>query len=209
MTKCRFLGKDRKSSIGVAETSFSNSIIPFFTIPLLYIVIPEYTKYPSDLTGYSPQYTVVLVFLCGSIAVAKLIDRACKFSLVSQTSTMFFGSVDCAMKVVAGLGAIVFFNAELRWTEIVGFIIIILSFVPMRYGSHKEKAKQGSNIPIFDESISYDELRTDDDGTDQVTAANRGCSSCGIKSPLLSSDGNPVLSSEPVDAMQTSLHSTL
>ena len=132
--------------VGVAETSFSYGIIPFFTIPLLYIVIPEYTKYTTDLSGFSPGYTALLTFLCIGISISKLIDRVCKFSLVITTSTMFFASVDCAMKVVAGFGSIIFFNDGLSWTEIVGFVLIIASFVPMRYGSHKEKQKQPVHV---------------------------------------------------------------
>lgn len=135
----RFLGKDRKSAIGVTECSFSNSIIPFFTIPLLYTVMPEYRYYASDFTGYSHGYTALLVFICLGIALAKMMDRLCKFSLVTQTSTMFFASVDCSMKIIAGIGSLIFFNETISWQQIVGFTLIIMSFIPMRYGSHKEK----------------------------------------------------------------------
>jgi len=151
---CRFLGKDRKSAIGVTECSFSNSIIPFFTIPLLYAVVPEYHFYSSSLTGFSQGYTALLFFICLGIALAKMFDRLCKFSLVSETSTMFFASVDCSMKIVAGFGSIIFFHERTSGYQIVGFVLIILSFVPMRYGSHKEKKRIEAQNEAFSQTGS-------------------------------------------------------
>jgi len=106
----------------------------------MYIFIPEYKNYESQLTGYTPNYTVLLIGLCISLCIARLIDRQCKFSLVVHTSTMFFASVDAAMKIIAGFGSIIFFNEGITWTELVGFLLIIISFIPMRIGScHKFK----------------------------------------------------------------------
>ena len=86
----------------------------------MYIFIPEYKDY-NQLIGYNSSYTVLLTVICISLCLAKLIDRLCKFSLVVHASTMFFASVDAAMKIIAGFGSILFFNEGITWTELVGY----------------------------------------------------------------------------------------
>lgn len=137
----RLLGKDRKSAIGVSECTFSNSIIPFFLLPLVFIFVPEYKQW-GELTGHDAGMTTLLVFLCCGVGLSKLVDRMCKFSLVNKASTMYFAGVDAAMKMVAGFGAIFFFNQSSSYTQLIGFVLIVLSFIPMRIGSHKEKEKE-------------------------------------------------------------------
>lgn len=142
----RLLGKDRKSVLGVAECSFFNSFIPCMTIPLIFIVVPEYKEWGILTKPRSGAQLSLLLFLCLGLAISKLIDRLCKFSIVNKASTMYFAGVNAAMMVVAGVGSIAFFrgsdNTSTNWAHVVSFVIIILAFIPMRIGSFHEKEEE-------------------------------------------------------------------
>jgi hypothetical protein len=45
----RFLGKDAKSKVGVSECAVANSVFPFFLVPIMLLVIPEYKRWKIEL----------------------------------------------------------------------------------------------------------------------------------------------------------------
>ena len=130
----RFLGLEKKSKIGVSECTLANCIIPFFMIPFLLMFLPEYKSWEVQLgPSRSGSTKAILVALSFSLAVSKQIDRLSKFSIVQGSSTIFFGGVDACMKMVAGVGAFVFFGEEVAWPQILSFLLVGLSVLLLFY----------------------------------------------------------------------------
>ena len=132
--------------MGVLECSLANSIIPSLVIPFVLLFIPEYHKWNEQLTGRSAYATAVVLLLCASITIFKHADRLCKFSIVSQASTMFFAAIDANMKVVAGVGTFLFFGEDAKWCQIVGFILVFFALFLMvadKRNKHLKSLNQG------------------------------------------------------------------
>jgi drug/metabolite transporter (DMT)-like permease len=124
----RFLGKDRKTRMGVLECSLANAIIPSFFLPVALLAIPEYHRW-STLLHRTPSATAVITLLCVTITLAKHADRLSKFSIVSQASTMFYAIVDSNMKIIAGIGAIFLFSDTVSWPQDIGYACIFFSLL--------------------------------------------------------------------------------
>ena len=153
--QCRFLGKERKTRLGVLECSFFNAIIPSFVLPLVLLVIPEYTKW-GILSGHAPSPEAIITLLCIALTAAKHTDRLSKFFIVSHASTMFFAFVDSNMKIVAGIGTFIFFSETVYWTDVVGFICIFISLLiacyekKLKYEADKAAiVTQADRVPLL------------------------------------------------------------
>lgn len=144
----RYLGKDRTSHLVVLECSLSNSIVPFCLLPLVLLFLPEYEKW-DKLIGHNRRPTAGITILCITIALAKYADRTSKFSIISKASTMFFAVVDSNMKIVAGIGAFLFFKEKIYWPQVVGFVLIFLSLL----------------IAVYDKKLKHDEEQAMNDDT--------------------------------------------
>jgi hypothetical protein len=138
------LGKERKTHLGVLEASFSNALIPFLVLPLTLTFLPEYKQWsilshPSTTTAYSllgngarhGQSTIVAIMtlLLVALSLSKYLDRVSKFYVVGQASTLFYAVLDSNMKIIAGIGAFMFFDEVISLPKIIGFCFIALSLV--------------------------------------------------------------------------------
>lgn len=137
--------------MGILECSFFNAIIPFFSLPLLLSVLPEYSRW-GILMGHPPRQEVGVTFLCIALAASKHMDRLSKFYIVSRSSTMFFAVIDSNMKIMAGIGTFLFFNEVIYWTDIVGFLCIFIALIVSSYEklqANKEDAalKKAKQVP--------------------------------------------------------------
>lgn len=72
-------------------------------------------------------------------------DRVSKFYIIANTSTLFFAVIDANMKILAGIGAFVFFGESIFWPKIVGFILIAFSLLLSVF----EKLSTSYDIPVF------------------------------------------------------------
>jgi drug/metabolite transporter (DMT)-like permease len=121
-----------KSKIGVSECAVANSVVPFFIVPVMLFVIPEYKRWDKELIHPGDTYlTTVLSLLFIALCFSKHIDRLSKYGIVDESSTIFFAGVDAQMKMIAGVGSFFFFGEEITWTIIVGFGLIAVSVVIM------------------------------------------------------------------------------
>ena len=153
----RYLGKDRKSELVVLECSLANTVIPFLLLPLALLFLPEYNRW-DILLGHNRRPTAGITLLCAIIALAKYADRTSKFSIVSKASTMFFAVVDSNMKIVAGIGAFLFFNEIIYWPQVLGFVLIFLSLL----------------VALYDKKMKYDEDRELDSDQQGISLPNAG-----------------------------------
>jgi len=129
----RFLGRDRKTRIGVYECAFFNALIPFCVIPLAFLVVPEEKQWSTQLTGRNSLNTFTVTAVVIMICFAKWGDRVSKFSVVQKASTMLFAIVDANMKFVAVVGTLAFFSAEVTIGQIIGFVLIFGSLCASIY----------------------------------------------------------------------------
>jgi EamA domain-containing membrane protein RarD len=107
-------------------------VVPFFVVPFILIVIPEYKRWNSQLIHSNDSgLTTILTLLFFALCFSKHIDRLCKYGIVNEASTIFFAGVDAQMKMIAGVGSFFFFNEEITWCIIVGFILVALAVVVM------------------------------------------------------------------------------
>lgn len=121
-----------KSKIGVSECAVANSVIPFFVVPFMLLVIPEYKRWDKELIHADDTYlTTVLTLLFLALCFSKHIDRLSKYGIVDESSTIFFAGVDAQMKMIAGVGSFFFFGEEITWCLIVGFGLVALAVVLM------------------------------------------------------------------------------
>jgi drug/metabolite transporter (DMT)-like permease len=126
------LGKDVKSKIGVSECAVANSVVPFFLVPFMLLLIPEYNRWGSQLLHPGdPSLTTILTLLFLALCFSKHIDRLSKFGIVDESSTIFFAGVDAQMKMIAGIGSFFFFGESINWCIIVGFALVALAVVVM------------------------------------------------------------------------------
>lgn len=149
--------------MGILECSFFNAIIPFFSLPLLLSVLPEYSRW-GILMGHPPRQEAAVTFLCIALAAAKHMDRLSKFYIVSRSSTMFFAVIDSNMKIVAGIGTFLFFNEVVYWTDIVGFLCIFIALVVSSYEkmqANKQEAAAKAKQNIEEDSASSDNAEED------------------------------------------------
>jgi drug/metabolite transporter (DMT)-like permease len=123
----RFLGRDRKTRIGVYECAFFNAIIPFAVIWFALLFSAEATTWASQLTGKSTMNTFTITCVVTMICFAKWGDRISKFSVVQKASTMLFAIVDANMKFIAVIGTLVFFRQQVTIGQLFGFAFIFLS----------------------------------------------------------------------------------
>lgn len=123
------MGKDAKSKIGVSECATANAIIPFCLVPSVLIFDKEYKSWGRDLYPFSRAKTTIVVVLLVSLSLAKNFDRAAKFGIVSNSSTIFFAGIDAFMKVVAGIGSFLFFGDVILWPSYVGFVLVVLALI--------------------------------------------------------------------------------
>ena len=105
--------------------------------------MPEYHKWYT-LLNPTLFGTLIITLLCLGVTLSKHIDRLCKFTIVSETSTMFFAAVDANMKVIAGIGSFIFFDEVVYWPQVVGFGLIFGALVVM-YEDKKMKMNNSSN----------------------------------------------------------------
>jgi len=129
----RFLGRDRKTQLGVLECSFFNALLPCLILPWVLLVAPEYQRWGDQLSHRSPLNNACVAGLLASVCVAKYGDRVSKFTVVSKASTMFFAVVDSNMKLFAGIGTIVFFSEAFTWGQGMGFFLIFVSLLISLY----------------------------------------------------------------------------
>ena len=124
-----FLGQEKKSKIGVIECAVANSIIPFFTIPIVLVFRPEYTVWASELTPSKATFKikVIIIVLCISLVASKQIDRFSKYSILQASNTIFYAGIDAFMKIVAGIGALVLFHERTTVGKITGFLLTLFS----------------------------------------------------------------------------------
>jgi len=134
----KFLGKDRKTRLGVLECSFFNALIPCMILPIALAIVPEGDKWTEQLTGRDTKGTVGVTFLCITVCLAKYGDRLSKFTIVSKASTMFFAIIDSNMKLVAGIGTIIFFTTSFTGGQGIGFGLIFISLLLSLYDKKKK-----------------------------------------------------------------------
>ena len=118
--------------MGVLECSFFNALVPCFVLPLVLIVAPEYKRW-DHLTGRNTWNTLGVAGLCAIVCLAKYCDRVSKFTVVSKASTMFYAVTDSNMKLVAGIGTLIFFHEALTWGQVIGFFLIFISLLISLY----------------------------------------------------------------------------
>jgi hypothetical protein len=123
--------------MGVLECSLFNAFIPSMLLPWILLVVPEYKQW-GELGGRVPSSEAIVALLCVSLVFAKQFDRQNKFFIVSHGSTMFFAIVDSNMKIVAGVGTLLFFGQKAYWTNIVGFLCV---FVSLAVACYEKKLK--------------------------------------------------------------------
>ena len=133
----KFLGKDARSKVAVTECAIANSLVPFLTVPLTLLLIPEYRKWSRELwwvrsQGYveALKHNVLVVVYCLLLAVSKQVDRVAKFGIVHASSTIFFAGIDSFMKMLAGFGSLLLFPSQgggIAWPEIVAFFMVCAS----------------------------------------------------------------------------------
>ena len=146
----KFLGKDAKSKIGVAECAVANSVIPFFIVPFGLLISPEVKDWPDQLISGNQGRTTVIFFLSVSLCISKHIDRLSKYGIVNASSTIFFAGIDSMMKILAGIGSFAFFGEEITWTKILGFGLIIVSVVVLYKDKHdKTSTPSPKNTPDY------------------------------------------------------------
>lgn len=140
----KFLGKGAKSKIGVKEAALANAVVPFFLLPFVLVGFGEYRFWPRELYDRGTWPATVIFLLSISIMEAKHFDRFSKYAVVENTSTLFFAGVDSVMKMVAGVGAFVFFpsytRGEVIWPSILGFALIC-GAVTLMYFDKRAKSK--------------------------------------------------------------------
>lgn len=129
----RFLGRDRKTRIGVYECAFFNALIPFCVIPLALLADSEQKQWSVQLTGRNSLNTFTVTMVVIMICFAKWGDRISKFSVVQKASTMLFAIVDANMKFVAVLGTLLFFHQHVTIGQLIGFAFIFLSLLSSLY----------------------------------------------------------------------------
>jgi drug/metabolite transporter (DMT)-like permease len=129
----RFLGRDRKTRIGVYECAFFNALIPFCVIPLAFIFDNETAHWSNQLNGRNTLNTFTVTAVVTMICLAKWGDRISKFSVVQKASTMLFAILDANMKFIAVVGTFIFFHEKIIGGEIIGFIFIVFSLIVSLY----------------------------------------------------------------------------
>jgi hypothetical protein len=134
----------------VLECSFFNALVPSLVLPLVLLAIPEYKQW-DVLVGHIPRSEAIISLLCISLVFAKHLDRQNKFFIVSQGSTMFFAIIDSNMKIVAGIGTLVFFGQKAYWTNIAGFLCI---FVSLAIACYEKKVKFDAEQAMKDEKTN-------------------------------------------------------
>lgn len=119
----------------------ANAVIPFFAVPLILLVIPEYKTWANVLYPLSPYVTAIVTVLLVSLALAKNIDRSAKFGIVTAASTIFFAGVDAFMKVIAGIGSFLFFGEKIMWPNVIGFGLVVLALVALFIDKRNQSKK--------------------------------------------------------------------
>ena len=115
--------------------AIANSFVLFLTVPLALLVVPEYSLWANVLWQCSSAESVIIrrnivvVLFCVLLAVSKQVDRMSKFGIVHASSTIFFAGIDSVMKMVAGLGSLIFFDngGRVVWPEDVSFLMVCAS----------------------------------------------------------------------------------
>jgi len=143
----KYLKLDTKSWLGCLEITLANSLIPFILLPIILIFIPEY-QYWNELTYYynnnNIKSTLIITLICILLSINKYADRISKYTIIGKRSTLFFAAIDANMKVVTGIGSFIFFNEEIYWPQILGFILIVIALIIMyldRYITIKNEIK--------------------------------------------------------------------
>jgi hypothetical protein len=170
--------------MGVLECALANSVIPTLLLPLAFIFLPEFNKWGDELGGHAQSATIVITLLCVSVTLCKHADRFCKFKIVSLASTMFYAAIDSNMKVVAGIGAFLFFNETIYWPQVVGFVFILSSLLVMYYDKKAKMAKK-----LLEAQVKYESRRS---SLASVPDA-RGSVNSTVSTPLSKSASNPIL----------------
>jgi uncharacterized membrane protein len=165
--------------MGVLECSLANSIVPSSVLPLALLVIPEYKSWNS-LSDKKPTACFVIALLCCSVTLCKHADRLCKFSIVSEASTMFFAAVDANMKVVAGIGSFLFFDEKVYWPQVVGFILIFFALIVMYYDKKMKQSIVAARVSFRQSVRKSIDNRADDDAQLKLQRAISVASSFGI-----------------------------
>jgi drug/metabolite transporter (DMT)-like permease len=126
----------------VLECSFFNAFIPCIVLPAVLLVAPEYQRWGDHLGGRNAANSLGVAGLLLTICLAKYVDRVSKFTVVSKASTMFYAVVDSNMKLIAGIGTIVFFRESLTWGQVTGFFIIFMSLIVSLYDKKVKVARE-------------------------------------------------------------------
>jgi hypothetical protein len=150
----KLLSVDKKSALGVAEVSLFNSLVPFSILWIPMLATKEYERYDNAIYRVEREHAMALfVLCCVGLGVAKMIDRAAKFTIVTQQGAFFYAVADSVRKVMTAVLAIWIFSEEGSWKKYAALALTALAMCVYIYGTTR---KQGLMIP----------------GTGQNTAAN-------------------------------------
>lgn len=136
----KLLNVDKKTLLGVAEVSLFNSAIPFCILWIPLLATKEYTRYDDALRSVQAQHAVAaFVACCVALGLAKMIDRASKFTLVLMKSAFFYAIVDSFRKVLTGIIAIWAFGEANSWQKYVALALTALAMAVYTYGSRQKQ----------------------------------------------------------------------
>jgi len=203
----RFLGRDRKTRIGVYECAFFNALIPFCVIPLALAVVPEQKIWAQHLGGRNALNTFTVTAVTLMICLAKWGDRISKFSVVQKASTMLFAIIDANMKLVAVVGTLLFFREEVTTGQLIGFGLIFMSLLSSLYDK-KLKVAEDERLEI--EKLEREAAMEQKGGLreSEISVISKGSNDSRTASRSLSLNHKPTFFVEPGPSQEERRHET-
>ena len=140
----KLLSVDKKSALGVAEVSLFNSMVPFSILWIPMLATEEYTRYDDAVRKVKHEHALaIFIICCIGLGVAKMIDRASKFTIVTQQGAFFYAVADSVRKVLTAVLAIWIFGEEGSWKKYVALLMTALAMCVYIYGTTRKAAAPG------------------------------------------------------------------
>jgi len=140
----KLLSVDKKSALGVAEVSLFNSMVPFSVLWIPMLATQEYTRYDDAIRRVRHENALAIFILCCiGLGIAKMVDRASKFTIVTQQGAFFYAVADSVRKVLTAVLAIWIFGEEGSWKKYVALACTALAMCVYIFGTTRKAVASG------------------------------------------------------------------
>ncbi len=167
----KLLSVDKKSALGVAEVSLFNSMVPFSVLWIPMLATQEYTRYDDAVRRVNHEHAMaVFVACCVGLGIAKMVDRAAKFTIVTQQGAFFYAVADSVRKVMTAVMAIWIFGEKSSWKKYVALALTAMAMGVYIFGTARKNAPSTADA----QASKYEPLvsQTDPDALKSMPSAS-------------------------------------